>query len=72
MALECATVVGGVLMIIGVAVGLTSYLVAADVPTMLIGWVDTHIHSKYVFLLLLNVVLPTEGLVQWTCSRRSS
>ena len=61
VALECVTVVGGVLMIIGVAVGLTSYLVAADVPTALINWVDLHIHSKYVFLLLLNVVLLVKG-----------
>jgi tripartite ATP-independent transporter DctM subunit len=61
VALECVTVVGGVLMIIGVAVGLTSYLVAADVPTMLIGWVDAHIQSKYVFLLLLNLVLLLSG-----------
>ena len=61
LTLECVTVVGGVLMIIGVAVGLTSYLVAADVPTMLIGWVDAHIQSRYVFLLLLNLVLLVSG-----------
>ena len=59
--LECVTVVGGVLMIIGVAVGLTSYLVTADVPTMLIAWVDAHIQSKYVFLLLLNLALLVSG-----------
>ena len=59
--LECVTVVGGVLMIIGVAVGITSYLVAADAPTLLIGWVDAHIHSKYIFLLLLNLVLLVKG-----------
>ena len=59
--LECVTVVGGVLMIIGVAVGLTSYLVAADAPTLLIGWVNAHIHSRYVFLLLLNLVLLVKG-----------
>lgn len=59
--LECVTVVGGVLMIIGVAIGLTSYLVTADVPTMLFSWVDVHIHSKYVFLLLLNLALLVSG-----------
>jgi tripartite ATP-independent transporter DctM subunit len=59
--LECVTVVGGVLMIIGVAIGLTSYLVTADVPTMLIGWVNAHIQSKYVFLLLLNLALLVSG-----------
>jgi C4-dicarboxylate transporter, DctM subunit len=59
--LECVTVVGGVLMIIGVAVGLTSYLVTADVPTLLIDWVGAHIQSKYVFLLLLNLALLVSG-----------
>jgi C4-dicarboxylate transporter DctM subunit len=59
--LECVTVVGGVLMIIGVAVGLTNYLVTADVPTMLIDWVGAHIQSKYVFLLLLNLALLVSG-----------
>ena len=59
--LECVTVVGGVLMIIGVAVGLTSYLVAADVPSVLIGWVGAHIQSKYLFLLLLNLALLVSG-----------
>jgi tripartite ATP-independent transporter DctM subunit len=59
--IECATVIGGVLMIIGVAVGLTSFLVIADVPTVLIGWVGTHIQSKYVFLLLLNLALLVSG-----------
>lgn len=59
--LECVTVVGGVLMIIGVAVGLTSYLVAADVPSVLIAWVQAHIQSKYVFLLILNLALLVSG-----------
>jgi tripartite ATP-independent transporter DctM subunit len=59
--LECVTVVGGVLMIIGVAVGLTSYLVAADVPSVLIAWVEAHIQSKYVFLLILNLALLVSG-----------
>jgi tripartite ATP-independent transporter DctM subunit len=61
IAAECATVVGGVLLIIGVAVGFTNYLVDAQVPALLIGWTQTHIHSKYVFLLLLNVVLLLKG-----------
>ena len=59
--IECVTVVGGVLMIIGVAVGFTNYLVDAQVPGMLIAWVQANIHSKYVFLLLLNVLLLVKG-----------
>ena len=60
-AVECVVVVGGVLMIIGVAVGLTNYLVTAQVPDALIAWVQANIHSKYVFLLLLNIVLLVKG-----------
>ncbi len=61
VAIECATVVGGVLLIIGVAVGFTNYLVDAQVPSLLIAWTQAHIHSKYVFLLLLNFALLLKG-----------
>ncbi len=61
VAVECVTVVGGVLLIIGVAKGLTYYLAIQNVPVILSEWVDIHIHSKYVFLLLLNIVLLIKG-----------
>ena len=61
VAVECVTVVGGVLLIIGMAKGLTYFLAIQNVPEMLTSWVDLHIHSKYVFLLLLNVVLLIKG-----------
>jgi C4-dicarboxylate transporter DctM subunit len=56
VARECATVVGGVLLIIGVAVGFTNYLVDAQLPGVLIAWTQAHIHSRYVFLLLLSTL----------------
>ena len=61
VAQECVTVVGGVLLILGVAVGFTNYLVDAQVPARLIELTQAHIHSKYVFLLLLNVALLLKG-----------
>ena len=61
VAVECVTVVGGVLLIIGMAKGLTYYLAIQNVPEILTNWVDVHIHSKYVFLLLLNIVLLIKG-----------
>jgi tripartite ATP-independent transporter DctM subunit len=61
VAAECVIVVGGMLLIIGIAVGLTNYLVDAQIPEALTAWVGTHIHSKFVFLLLLNVVLLLKG-----------
>lgn len=58
---ECATIVGGILLILGVALGFTNYLIDAEVPSRLIEWVRSHVESKYVFLLLLNVALLVVG-----------
>jgi len=59
--LDCATLIGGVLIILGVAMGLTSFLVDAQIPILLLGWVKTAITSKYVFLLMLNILLLAVG-----------
>ena len=61
VALECVTVMGGVLMIIGVAKGLTFYLGIQHVPDLLANWVQVHHLSKYEFLLLLNLALLIKG-----------
>ena len=58
---ECATIVGGILLILGVALGFTNYLIDAEVPSKLIDWVRTHVQSKYLFLLLLNAALLVVG-----------
>jgi C4-dicarboxylate transporter DctM subunit len=60
---ECVGLVGGVLIILSVAVGLTNYLVNAQVPTQLIEWTQTHIESKAAFLLALNIFLLLVGTV---------
>ncbi len=61
VALECVSVIGGVLLIVGIAVGFTNYMVTALVPDKLAAWVYGHIESKYVFLLLLNLLLLVKG-----------
>ena len=53
--------VGGVLVILAVANGFTSYLLYADVPTTLTTWVTEHIHSRETFLLALNGFLLVVG-----------
>ena len=60
---DCVALVGGVLIILAVAVGLTNYLVNAQVPTMLIDWTQSNIQSKWLFLLALNVFLLLVGTV---------
>jgi tripartite ATP-independent transporter DctM subunit len=61
VAADCIALVGGVLLILAVAAGLTDYLVFAQIPTRLVEWTQAHVHSKLVFLLFLNVFLLLVG-----------
>jgi tripartite ATP-independent transporter DctM subunit len=53
--------IGGVIAILGVAMGLTNYLVDAEVPMQAAAWVKAHIHSPFLFLLALNLFLIVVG-----------
>lgn len=59
--IKCVTLIGGVFVILGVAMGLTNFLVDAEVPMHAAAWVQEHIHSRIVFLLFLNVFLLIVG-----------
>ena len=58
---SCATLIGGVLIILSVAMGLTAYLVDAEVPMLALEFVQTHVESPWVFLLSLNLLLLLVG-----------
>ncbi len=58
---ESMTMVGAVLLILGCALGLTNYLVDAEVPQQLLGWIGNHVDSRIGFLILLNVFLLIVG-----------
>ncbi|MCZ6727592.1 MAG: TRAP transporter large permease subunit, partial [Acidobacteria bacterium] len=58
---ECTVLLGGVLIILAVAMGLTGYLVDAMVPARILEWAEQHIESPLVFLLALNVFLLLVG-----------
>jgi tripartite ATP-independent transporter DctM subunit len=60
---DCVALVGGVLLILAVAAGLTDYFMFADIPTKLIEWTQSHVESKLLFLLALNVFLLLVGTV---------
>jgi tripartite ATP-independent transporter DctM subunit len=53
--------IGGVLIILAVAVGFTSYLIGANVPAQLVEWTRRHVDSPLVFLLALNIFLLIVG-----------
>jgi tripartite ATP-independent transporter DctM subunit len=58
---EAGLLIGGVLLILGVALGFTNFLVDAEIPAQAVAWATASIHSKYVFLLLLNLFLLAVG-----------
>lgn len=61
--LKGGSLMGAVLLLLSIAMGLTSYLVDAQIPSKLLAWVQIHIQSPYVFLLALNVILLVLGSV---------
>ena len=58
---ECASLVGGFMIILCVALGFTEFLILAEVPTQALDWVQTHIDSPWLFLLALNLFLIIVG-----------
>jgi len=61
VAKESMVMVGGILLILGVALGFTNFLVDAEVPQQLMALMQEHIQSPLSFLLLLNVLLLILG-----------
>ncbi len=60
---QSTVLVGGILVILSVAMGFTSYLVDAQVPVHAARWVETFVSNKLLFLLLLNVFLLIVGCI---------
>ena len=53
--------VGGILIILGAAMGLTNYLIDAEIPKQMLELFKTHIESKILFLIVLNLFLLAIG-----------
>jgi TRAP-type C4-dicarboxylate transport system permease large subunit len=60
---KASALMGAVLTLLSIAMGLTNYLVDAQIPDQLLAWVQVHIHSQVIFLLALNVILLILGSV---------
>jgi tripartite ATP-independent transporter DctM subunit len=61
--LKVSALIGAVLILLAVAMGLTNYLVDAQIPDALMAWTRQHIHSQVAFLLVLNLLLLVLGSV---------
>jgi len=53
--------VGGILIILGAAMGLTNYLVDAEIPMRLLDFFKANIENRVVFLVVLNIFLLAVG-----------
>ncbi len=60
---EAMVMVGGILVILGVSLAFTNFLVDAEVPQKLFTWIRTYIEGKLTFLILLNLLLLLLGAI---------
>jgi tripartite ATP-independent transporter DctM subunit len=60
---ECNILKGSVLLILCVAVGLTGWLVNAQIPAQLLEWTRSHVESRAMFLIGLNLFLLVVGSI---------
>jgi tripartite ATP-independent transporter DctM subunit len=58
---DCAEVIGGIMLILGMALGLTNFLIDAGIPDAAIEWVQSMLPNKFAFLIALNLFLLIAG-----------
>lgn len=58
---ESMVLVGGILVILGAALGLANYMVDAEIPMRILGFMKQFITSKILFLVTLNIFLLIVG-----------
>ena len=58
---ETGLLVGSILLILGVAQAFTNYLVVSQISSRTVEWTESTIHSRWAFLLLLNLFLLVVG-----------
>ena len=58
---KAAPIIGGILVILGLAKALSFAIVDAQAPQALVQWFSDRVRSPYVFLILLNVALLIAG-----------
>lgn len=58
---ESTLLVGAILIILGIALGLTNYLITLDVPTTVLDWIQSTTESRIITLIGLNIFLLIVG-----------
>jgi C4-dicarboxylate transporter, DctM subunit len=60
---ESMRMVGAILLILGAALALSGWLIDQQMPDKLFAFINQHVHSPWMFLLLLNVLLLIVGML---------
>ena len=60
---ESMVMVGGILLILGVSLASTNYLIDAEIPTRLFTLIQAYVTEKITFLILLNILLLMLGAI---------
>lgn len=58
---ESTVLVGAILIILGIALGLTNYLITLEVPTAVLDWIQSTTESRVITLIGLNIFLLIVG-----------
>ena len=60
---ESMVLVGGIMIIVGVSLASTNYMIDAEIPTRMFDFIQSHIDEKLTFLILLNLFLLALGMM---------
>lgn len=61
---ESMVLVGAILIVLGCALGLTNYMIDAEIPDRLFHWLSRFVSSKVAFLAVLNCILLVVNMVE--------
>ncbi len=60
---EAMVLVGGIMIIVGVSLASTNYMIDAEIPTRMFEFIRQHVDEKLTFLILLNLFLLGLGMM---------
>ena len=60
---DAMIMIGGIILILGMALAFTNFLVDAEIPQQLLSFIQEHVKSAIAFLILLNILLLFLGAI---------
>lgn len=61
---DSMVLVGSILIVLGCALGLTNYMIDAEIPDRLFEWLNLYVQSKVLFLIVLNILLLIINMIE--------